>query len=100
MLERITHNRRAEIVDVYTSFEWPTLCRAMSCLMVNLERGTLIDLPRLGTRVWDTFLDTELDPARKLNDSNPKVVEAVGIEPSSGHDCSPDTVTDLPTASL
>jgi hypothetical protein len=25
-------------------------------------------------------LDTEVDPARKLNDFNPKMVEAVGIE--------------------
>jgi len=80
VLARFTHNRRGEIIDVYTSFEWPTLCQAMSCLKVNLERGTLIDLPRLGTRVWDTLLDTEVDPARKLNDFNPKVVEAVGIE--------------------
>ena len=80
MLERFTHNRRGEIIDVYTSFEWPTLCRAVSCLKVNLERGTLIDLPRRGNRVWDTFLYTEVDPARKLNDFNPKLVEAVGIE--------------------
>ena len=82
MLERFTHNRRGEIIDVYTSFEWPTLCRAVSCLKVNLERGTLIDLPRRGNRVWDTFLYTEVDPARKLNDFNPKLVEAVGIEPT------------------
>jgi hypothetical protein len=27
-------------------------------------------------------LDTEVDPARKLNDFNPKLVEAVGIENS------------------
>ena len=80
MLERFTHNRRGEIIDVYTSFEWPTLCRAVSCLKVDLERGTRIDLPRLGNRVWETFLDTEVDPARKLNDFNPKMVEAVGIE--------------------
>ena len=80
VLERFTHNRRGEIIDVYTSFEWPTLCRAVSCLKVDLERGKRIDFPRLGNRVWDTFLDTEMDPARKLNDFNPKMVEAVGIE--------------------
>ena len=80
VLERFTHNRRGEIIDVYTSFEWPTLCQAVSCLKVDLERGKRIDFPRLGNRVWDTFLDTEVDPARKLNDFNPKMVEAVGIE--------------------
>ena len=80
VLERFTHNRRGEIIDVYTSFEWPTLCRAVSCLKVDLKHGKHIDFPRLGTRVWDTFLDTELDPARKLNDFNRKMVEAVGSE--------------------
>jgi len=80
VLERFTHNRRGEIIDVYTSFEWPTLCRAVSCLKVDLKHGKHIDFPRLGNRVWDTFLDTEVDPARKLNDFNPKMVEAVGIE--------------------
>ena len=85
VLERFTHNRRGEIIDVYTSFEWPTLCRAVSCLKVDLKHGKHIDFPRLGNRVWDTFLDTEVDPARKLNDFNPKLVEAVGIEPTSGN---------------
>ena len=85
MLARFTHNRRGEIIDVYTSFEWPTLCRAVSCLKVNLARGTLVDFRPATDRVWDTVLDTEVDPARKLNDFNPNVVEAVGIEPTSGN---------------
>ncbi|MGB8332068.1 MAG: tyrosine-type recombinase/integrase [Polyangiales bacterium] len=83
VLERITHSRRGEIIDVYTSFEWPTLCRAVSCLKVELERGKLIDLPLLGHRVWDTFLDTEVGPLGNLNDFTRKLVEAVGIEPTS-----------------
>ncbi|MGB5414270.1 MAG: hypothetical protein WBN01_06480 [Polyangiales bacterium] len=61
----------------------PTLCRAVSCLKVDLERGKRIDFPRLGNRVWDTFLDTEVDPARNLNDFKRKLVEAVGIENSA-----------------
>jgi hypothetical protein len=81
VLERFTHNRRGEIIDVYTSFEWPTLCRAVRCLKVKLERGTLLGFGPAADRVWDTFLDTEVDPGRKLNDFNPKIVEAVGIEP-------------------
>jgi hypothetical protein len=31
------------------------------------------------------FLDTEVDAARKLNDFNPKLVEAVGIESTGNH---------------
>ena len=53
----------------------------MSCLKVDLERGKRIDFPRSGNRVWDTFLETETDPLRNLNDFKRKLVEAVGIEP-------------------
>ncbi|NNE18233.1 MAG: site-specific integrase [Myxococcales bacterium] len=80
VLERFTHNRRGEIIDVYTSFEWPTLCRAVRCLKVDLERGKRLDFGPAADRVWDTFLDTEVDPGRNLNDFNPKLVEAVGIK--------------------
>ncbi len=33
VVERITHNASAEIVDVYTHFEWDPLCEAVSCFM-------------------------------------------------------------------
>ena len=58
-----------------------TYARADGASPDVLERGKRIDFPRLGNRVWDTFLDTEVDPARKLNDFKRKLVEAVGIEP-------------------
>ena len=61
MLESITHNRRGEIIDVYTSFEWPTLCRAVRCLEVNLDRGKLLDFRPSEDRALDTFLDTQVD---------------------------------------
>ncbi|MGB5811633.1 MAG: site-specific integrase [Polyangiales bacterium] len=80
VLERFTHNRRGEIIDVYTSFEWPTLCDAVRCLNVSL-RDAGIALAR--DRLLDTFLDTEVVPGRKLNDFRPELVEAVGIEPTS-----------------
>ena len=83
MLESITHNRRGEIIDVYTSFEWPTLCRAVRCLKVSLDRGRLLDFRTSANRALDTFLDTHVDLSGKLNDSRLKMVEAVGIEPTS-----------------
>jgi hypothetical protein len=55
------------------------------CLKVNLERGTLLDFRPSADRVWDTFLDTQVDPGRKLNDSGIKMVEAVGIEQPAAH---------------
>jgi integrase len=85
VLESITHNRRGEIIDVYTSFEWPTLCRAVRCLKVSLDRGRLLDFRPSANRALDTFLDTHVDLSGKLNDSRLKMVEAVGIEPTSGN---------------
>jgi hypothetical protein len=79
--ERITHNRRGEIIHVYTSFEWPTLCRAVTRLKVNLERGTPLNFRPATDRAWDTFSDANGDFGRKRDDSETKTVEAVGIEP-------------------
>jgi len=29
VLEKITHNARGEIVDLYSTWQWPTLCEAV-----------------------------------------------------------------------
>jgi hypothetical protein len=59
-----THGfRRGEIVDLYTTWQWPTLCEVIGCLPAVDELGTS-DAP------------STLHPA---NDAV-KVVEAVGIE--------------------
>ena len=58
--ESVTHFVLAEIA-------YPSLRRAVRCLKVNLERGTLLDFRPSAGRVWDTFLDTQVDPGRKLN---------------------------------
>jgi integrase len=46
MLERITHNRRGTIVNVYIDQDklWPRLCEAVRCLKVDLSRGQVISL--------------------------------------------------------
>jgi hypothetical protein len=76
--ESVTHFVLAEIA-------YPSLRRAVRCLKVNLERGTLLDFRPSADRVWDTFLDTQVDPGRKLNDSGIKMVGAVGIEQPGAH---------------
>ena len=59
-----THGfRRGEIVDLYTTWQWPTLCEVIGCLPAVDELGTS-DAP------------STLHPA---NDAV-KVVEAVGTE--------------------
>ena len=46
ILERITHNKRGTIVDVYIDTDklWPALCEAVLCLKVDLSRGQVISL--------------------------------------------------------
>ena len=46
VLERITHNARGAIIDVYTAWEWPALCEAVSCLKVDpdLLPGRIYDI--------------------------------------------------------
>lgn len=45
-LERITHNRRGEIIDVYIDRDqiWPRLCSAVLCLDIDLTRGQVISM--------------------------------------------------------
>lgn len=40
LLEVITHNARGAIIDVYTTFEWPSLCGAVRCLRFALGDDT------------------------------------------------------------
>jgi hypothetical protein len=46
VLEQIRHNARGAIIDVYTSWEWPALCEAVSCLRVDPDRlpGRIYDI--------------------------------------------------------
>jgi hypothetical protein len=46
VLEQITHNARGSIIDVYTAWEWPALCEAVSCLKVDPDRlpGRIYDI--------------------------------------------------------
>ena len=68
MLERVTHNARGAMLDVYTSYEWPTVCRAVEHVSF---RDKSRDSRALGS-----------DLVRFLR---PEIVEAVGIEPSPEH---------------
>jgi hypothetical protein len=45
-LEQVTHNVRGAIIDVYTAWEWPALCEAVSCLKVDPDRlpGRIYDI--------------------------------------------------------
>ena len=42
----VAHNARGAIIDIYTSWEWPALCEAVSCLKVDPDRlpGRICDI--------------------------------------------------------
>ncbi|MBW2223155.1 MAG: hypothetical protein JRF54_02860 [Deltaproteobacteria bacterium] len=62
VLERITHNARGGIIDVYTTWEWPALCEAVSCLKVDpdLLPGRIYDIP------YDICVSRNANPRQSL----------------------------------
>ena len=62
VLERITHNARGAIIDVYTAWEWPALCEAVSCLKVDPERlpGRIYDIS------YDICVSQNANPRQSL----------------------------------
>ena len=58
VLEQITHNARGAIIDVYTAWEWPALCEAVSCLKV--------DPNRLPGRIYDICVSENANPRQSL----------------------------------
>jgi hypothetical protein len=62
LLEQITHNARGALIDVYTSWEWPALCEAVSCLKVDPERlpGRIYDIS------YDISVSENANPRQSL----------------------------------
>ena len=72
VLEQITHNARGAIIDVYTSWEWPALCEAVSCLKDDPDR--------LPGWVYDILMTYALPKTLTRGNHFACLVEAVGIE--------------------
>jgi hypothetical protein len=47
MRTQATHGPDGDIVDVYTSLPWATLCDEVSKLKISLLEGKLIELPKV-----------------------------------------------------
>jgi hypothetical protein len=62
VLEQITHNTRGAIIDVYTAWEWPALCEAVSCLRVDPDRlpGRIYDIS------YDICVSRNANPRQSL----------------------------------
>jgi hypothetical protein len=46
VLEWVTHGPRGDIVDLYTTLPWETLCAEVAKLRISLREGKVIALPR------------------------------------------------------
>ncbi len=47
VLERVTHNKRGETLDIYTYFGWEVLCEAVAKVQLRVRRGAeVLTLPR------------------------------------------------------
>jgi len=62
VLEQITHSAGGAIIDVYTAWEWPALCEAVSCLKVDPERlpGRIYDIS------YDICVSQNANPRQSL----------------------------------
>jgi integrase len=62
VLEQITHNARGAIIDVYTAWEWPARCAAVSWLRVDPERlpGRIYDIS------YDICVSQNANPRQSL----------------------------------
>lgn len=49
VLRWISHGPDGDIISVYTTLPWATLCAAVSCLKVELRGGQILELPRAVT---------------------------------------------------
>jgi integrase len=93
ILEMISHNPRGNIVDIYTSMPWPSLCEEVAKLKVERRKGAAIPTPetpqvREKTSALTTVLTTVTPPALSLvskswkshANSRASFVEAPGVE--------------------
>ena len=67
VLQKVTHNAKGDILDNYTHFDWEPLCKAVSCLQIDLRRGELVSLPcAVGAPVYVAPYDAENETAENV----------------------------------
>jgi hypothetical protein len=44
VLRWVTHGPSGDIMDLYTTLPWPTLCEAVACLKIERRRGEVVEL--------------------------------------------------------
>ncbi len=49
VLQLITHGNPGEVMDLYTTLPWTTLCAAVNCLKLKRRGGSILSLPTART---------------------------------------------------
>jgi hypothetical protein len=70
LLQMVTHNPSKNIIDIYTSMPWPSLCAEVAKLNVQRRRGDVIAFPRAanaeGHEPQMAMFDAEGQPQPRL----------------------------------
>ncbi len=85
LLEMITHAPRGNIINIYTSMPWPSLCEEVAKLKVERRMGQVMTLPmaaQVGEKSKPT-VTVGVTVSRDPTAATIKVVRAAGFEPAT-----------------
>jgi hypothetical protein len=75
LLQMVTHNPSNNIIDIYTSMPWPSLCTEVAKLNIQCRKGELIAFPRAVNAEGDepqmAMFDAEGQPQPHLEGREP-----------------------------
>lgn len=86
LLRWVTHGPRSDIMDLYTTPPWGTLCEQIACLKVELRESKVLSMRAVvgasSNRFGDTSGDTSPFKARIVAKSTSSRVPRAGFEPA------------------
>lgn len=74
VLEVVTHNSKGDVVDGYTSFEWPAMCEAVGALRFELARAEVVALPQQRAAGAEGAENDDAGPSEEAGDESSWVV--------------------------
>ncbi|MBI2894482.1 MAG: tyrosine-type recombinase/integrase [Deltaproteobacteria bacterium] len=87
LLGWITHGPSEKMLDEYSTFPWPDLCEAVSCLRIGLHEGKILELPKRAVSAGgNEELGTSLGT---VGDVSPNPVQLQALRGRGGRDSNP-----------